>query len=68
MSRFKSLELFKFSLYVTIPIFTTYVYMQPDVVREIVTRLGYINYPAQELTRDEVLEKMKRGQEERKRQ
>ncbi|ETV94951.1 hypothetical protein H310_11594 [Aphanomyces invadans] len=67
MSPHKSLELFKFTLYVTVPILTTYVYMQPEIVKEIVTRLDYINYPAQELTRDEVMEKLKKGQQDRKR-
>ncbi|KAF0695771.1 Aste57867_13422 [Aphanomyces stellatus] len=66
MSRYKSLELFKFTIYVTLPIFTTYVYMQPDIVQQIVSGLGYVKFPAQDVTRDEMIKKLKKGQQERK--
>ncbi|OQR95367.1 hypothetical protein THRCLA_22153 [Thraustotheca clavata] len=66
MSRSKLLEAFKFTLYVAIPIGVTYVYMQPQIVNAVVKELDYINYPAQQLTREEIMEKMKKGSDERK--
>ncbi|OQR91356.1 hypothetical protein ACHHYP_04765 [Achlya hypogyna] len=67
MSRSKLLEAFKFTVYVTMPIGVTYVYMQPEIVTAAVQKMDYINYPAQQYTREEIMEKMKAGSDERKR-
>eukprot|EP00635_Sarcinochrysidales_sp_CCMP3193_P009317 CAMPEP_0118920272 /NCGR_PEP_ID=MMETSP1166-20130328/18984_1 /TAXON_ID=1104430 /ORGANISM="Chrysoreinhardia sp, Strain CCMP3193" /LENGTH=66 /DNA_ID=CAMNT_0006860809 /DNA_START=385 /DNA_END=585 /DNA_ORIENTATION=+ len=42
---FARMEIFRFSLYVTLPIFATYVYSDPQVMQQIITRLNYVIYP-----------------------
>lgn len=40
------LEIFKFSLYVSMPVAATWLYSQPETMHLIVRKLNYIVYPA----------------------
>ena len=64
-----SIEAFKFSMYVSIPIFASVFYANTDFMHKLIVKLNYIEYPvadpkppsANELEGIRALERLKRG-------
>ena len=47
MPSWGGLQVFRMSLYISLPVLATVVYSDPVVMRQIITKLNYIIYPAE---------------------